>query len=101
MEEIYIENSKLFKSFSDPNRLKIIEILSCGEMCACTILEKLNITQPTLSHHMKKLEEANVIKIRKDGLWTYYSLNKKQIKNMMIFMLQISYDNDEYISKCN
>lgn len=101
MEEIYIKNSKMFKSFSDPNRLKIIEMLSCGEMCACTILEKLNITQPTLSHHMKKLEEADLIKIRKDGLWSYYSLNKKQIKNMMIFMLQISYDNDDYSSNCN
>lgn len=101
MKEIYNESAKKFKILSDPNRIKIIEFLSCGEMCACTILEKLNITQPTLSHHMKKLEEANLITIRKDGLWTYYSLNRSQIKDLLIFMLQITFETNNFNNECN
>lgn len=102
MKKIYIENAKLFKTLSDPNRIKIIEILSYGEVCACTILEKLNITQPTLSHHMKKLEETNLVIARKDGLWTYYRLNRKQIKDILQFIIKISYDNDNnYDERCN
>jgi len=93
------ENSILFKAFSDPNRMKIIEIISCGEICACTILEKLNIKQPTLSHHMKKLEEAKLVSIRKDGLSTYYTLNRKQIGNMLTYLIKISYDDDDCICK--
>ena len=51
----YIEKAEMFKVLSDSNRLQIIDMLSCGEMCACKILEKFNITQPTLSHHLKVL----------------------------------------------
>ena len=46
----YAEYSKIFKVFSDPKRLKIIHMLSGGELCACKILEEFQITQPTLSH---------------------------------------------------
>ena len=53
MESCYEKNSKILKALSDPNRLKIIDILSCGERCACEILEHFDFTQPTLSHHMK------------------------------------------------
>ena len=43
----YIEKAEMFKVLSDSNRLQIIDMLSCGEMCACKILEKFNIKQPT------------------------------------------------------
>lgn len=83
----YEENAKIFKVISDPNRLKIIDILSCGEICACEILEHFDFTQPTLSHHMKVLEESGLINVRKDGVWNYYSLNmiscNKVIKMLM------------------
>ena len=51
----YVEKAETFKVLSDANRLQIIDMLSCGEMCVCKILEKFNITQPTLSHHLKVL----------------------------------------------
>ncbi|MCX8075262.1 MAG: metalloregulator ArsR/SmtB family transcription factor [Clostridia bacterium] len=92
MKDIYNENTMIFKVLSDSNRIKIIEMLSCGEICACTILEKLNITQPTLSHHMKKLEESHLVYVRKEGLWSYYSLNKKQIANILTYLIKITYD---------
>jgi ArsR family transcriptional regulator len=80
MIEMYKEYSQLFKALSDPNRLMIVDMLSCGELCACVILEKFNITQPTLSHHMKKLCENKIVNSRKEGKWMYYSLNEKTIQ---------------------
>ena len=75
MNEKYKEYARLFKALSDPNRLMIVDMLSCGELCACVILEAFNITQPTLSHHMKTLCECELVIGRKDGKWTYFSLN--------------------------
>ena len=68
----YEGNAKILKALADPNRLKIVDILSCGELCACEILEHFEFTQPTLSHHMKVLAEAGLVNVRKDGLWNYY-----------------------------
>ena len=75
MEQIYIDNAKILKAISDPKRLRIVDMLSCGEMCACKIQEAFNITQPTLSHDMKVLMEADVVTARRDGKNIYYSLN--------------------------
>ena len=71
----YAEYSKIFKAFSDPKRLKILDMLSNGELCACKILEEFNITQPTLSHDMKILLELGLVSSKKVGKWTHYSLN--------------------------
>ena len=56
MQEV---DAEVFKALSDANRLKILSMLSSGEICACRILEALDITQPTLSHHMKILSGPN------------------------------------------
>ena len=73
----YTDITKKFKAMSDSKRLQIIDMLSCGELCACIILESFHITQPTLSHHMKILSEAGLIKDRKEGKNIYYSLNNE------------------------
>lgn len=64
----------IFKSLSDENRIRILKLLCSGEKCACKLLEELNITQPTLSHHMKILCDAGIVAGRKDGKWTHYSI---------------------------
>jgi len=69
------KSAAICKALSDENRLKIVEMLTDGEMCACDLLEKLEITQPTLSHHMKVLNECELVNIRKDGKWCHYFLN--------------------------
>ena len=79
MDEKYKEYARFFKVLSDPNRLMIIDMLSCGELCACVILEKFKITQPTLSHHMKTLCEYGFANGRKEGKWMYYSLSEKTV----------------------
>ena len=71
----HIDNARVFKAFCDENRLMILEMLQSGEKCACVLLEKLNIAQSTLSHHMKILVESEIVSARKQGKWTYYSIN--------------------------
>lgn len=63
------------RALGEETRLKIVRLLLGGEACACTLLEDLSITQPTLSHHMKVLMGCALVVARKDGKWTYYSLN--------------------------
>ena len=67
--------ARVFKSFCDENRITILQLLQCGEKCACKLQEELSISQPTLSHHMRILCDAGIVKARKDGKWTHYSLN--------------------------
>ena len=101
MEDKYEINAKIFKALSDSNRLKIIDILSCGEKCACELLESFNFTQPTLSHHMKVLIDCGLINSRKDGLWNHYSLNNTNINKIMLFMMTIITDTEDCICKTN
>jgi len=72
------EIAVICKALGDENRVQIIKMLSAGELCACKILDAFNITQPTLSHHMKILTECNLVSSRKEGKWTYYSINSEQ-----------------------
>lgn len=84
------ENVRIFKALADESRLKIIEMLSCGEMCACDILEFFQITQPTLSYHMKILTDSGLVKCRKEGSWIIYSNNEEVIQGIQDFWTQIT-----------
>ena len=64
----------VFKALGDENRIHILKLLRSGERCACRLLEELNISQPTLSHHMKILCDTGIVTGRKDGKWTHYSI---------------------------
>lgn len=75
MERVYIDTAKILKAISDPKRLRIVDMLSCGELCGCEILEAFHITQPTLSHDMKVLVEAGIVNDRREGKNIFYSLN--------------------------
>ena len=72
-------NNELFaqisKALSDPNRLQIIQMITQQERCACKLLEHFEISQPTLSHHMRILSDCDLIKTRKEGKWSHYSMN--------------------------
>ena len=72
------KTAEMFKAVCDENRIKILKLLQGGEKCACVLLEDLHITQPTLSHHMKTLEECGLVSTRKKGKWNHYSLNRDQ-----------------------
>jgi len=95
----YTVHAGLFKALSDTNRLMIIDMLSCGELCACKILERFNITQPTLSHHMKVLCDCGLVNGRKEGKWMYYSLNKNTTRDFENFLHNIMSSTEDCICK--
>lgn len=76
----------LCKALGDSNRLRIVEMLSDGEKCGCKLLEAFDITQPTLSHHMKILCECGLVETRKEGKWSHYSLNCKTLSALKAFI---------------
>lgn len=95
----YEKNSKIFKALSDPKRLKILDLLSCGEKCACEILEYFNFTQPTLSHHMKVLIDSGLVDTRKEGIWNYYKINNTISNRVVLFFMEITTDTEKCICK--
>lgn len=80
------EYALIFKAMSDETRLKILQMLVKEELCACHILEEFNITQPTLSYHMKILVDCNLVYGEKDGNWIRYRLNQYRIKDITVFI---------------
>ncbi|MFT8352552.1 ArsR/SmtB family transcription factor [Clostridium saccharoperbutylacetonicum] len=101
MKNKYEKNSKILKALSDTNRLRIIDLLSCGEMCACHILENFDFTQPTLSHHMKVLIDCGLVEARKDGIWNLYKLNLNNANRLVLFFMNLIAENDECEEKDN
>ena len=79
MEQIYLDTAKVLKAISDPKRLRIVDMLSCGELCGCKILEAFQITQPTLSHDMKVLIESGIVRDRREGKNIYYTLDSERL----------------------
>lgn len=78
MGKNYSNLALMIKALSDETRLKIIDVLSCGEICACEILSLVDISQSTLSYHMKLLTSSGLVNSVKDGSWMRYSLNKEK-----------------------
>jgi ArsR family transcriptional regulator len=76
MNGLHMENARIFKAFCDETRLMALELLRSGEKCACVLLEKIEVGQSTLSHHMKILVESGIVNARKEGKWTYYSISE-------------------------
>ena len=68
-------DAKVFKAFCDVNRLQILELLRSGEKCSCVLLEDLQISQSTLSYHMKILCDSGVVVGRAEGKWTHYGIS--------------------------
>ena len=99
MEEKRI--AAIFKAFCDENRIRIIKLLRSGEKCACKLLEEINVTQPTLSHHMKILCDAEIVVGRKEGKWTYYSFNPEGIERAKELLNQITTVTDSIPRSCN
>ena len=85
-----IDAAKIYRALGDPNRLQIVQMLSGGEMCACRLLEHFQITQPTLSHHMKILCECGLVDTRCEGKWSHYSLNCGTLADFKVCIEQLS-----------
>jgi ArsR family transcriptional regulator len=90
MTPSYQQRALTFKAFCDENRLMILDLLRSGEKCACSLLEELQISQSTLSHHMKILCTSNIVISRREGKWTYYTINIDGIDNAKVLLSEFS-----------
>ena len=102
-----METIKAFKVFSNEIRMKIFEFLLEGNMCVSGIVNKLNVTQPTVTQHLKILQQAGLIKSEKIGYWMHYSIDeaglnktKKEITDF-ISKLNVKKSNENSLSEPN
>jgi ArsR family transcriptional regulator len=66
------EATLLFKTLSDPTRLRLLNLLACGETCVCELTDTLRIVQPKVSRHLARLKHAGLVEPRRNGKWTHY-----------------------------
>ena len=96
LDKNYGQFALFMKALSDETRVKIFDMLSKGELCACKILEEFNITQPTLSYHMKTLCESGLVCSRRDGIWIKYSINKEAVNTLKTLFDEVDTKTDHY-----
>ena len=82
LEENLYDLAELFKIFGDPTRIKILWALDEAEMCVCDISVLLNMTQSAISHQLRVLKQANLVKKRKTGKIVFYSLKDEHVKQI-------------------
>jgi len=90
LEKNYKDIALVMKALSDETRVKIYDMLDDGELCACKILEEFNISQSTLSYHMKILCDSGLVNSRREGIWMKYSINETSLKAISGFFDNIS-----------
>lgn len=81
-EEMLYDLAELFKVFGDSTRIKILWALDEAEMCVCDIAVLLNMTQSAISHQLRILKQAKLVKNRKEGKVVYYSLDDEHVKQI-------------------
>lgn len=72
------------KALSDPVRVQLVDVLRrhAGEVCVCELEPLFDISQPTLSHHLRKLREAGVVGVERRGLWAFYYVNEQPLEEL-------------------
>ncbi|WP_055071595.1 ArsR/SmtB family transcription factor [Clostridium massiliamazoniense] len=81
-EETLYDLAEIFKVFGDTTRIKILCSLFEHEMCVCDMAALLNITQSAVSHQLRVLKQARLVKFRREGKVVYYSLDDDHVKNI-------------------
>lgn len=81
-EEILYDLAELFKVFGDSTRIKILWALDEAELCVCDIAFLLNMTQSAISHQLRALKQAKLVKNRREGKVIYYSLDDEHVKRI-------------------
>jgi ArsR family transcriptional regulator, arsenate/arsenite/antimonite-responsive transcriptional repressor len=76
--------AEVFKALADPARVRIVNVLATsGEpVCVCNLIEPLGLSQPTVSHHLKKLTEAGLLEREQRGKWAYFSLRPEAVEKL-------------------
>jgi ArsR family transcriptional regulator, arsenate/arsenite/antimonite-responsive transcriptional repressor len=85
-EEEIESTADLFKALGDPARVKILNLLARtdGPVCACDFEPALDLSQPTVSHHLKKLTDAGLLEREQRGKWAYFSLKREAVEKLAV-----------------
>ncbi len=78
------QNAELLKILGDKTRLTIFSLLKIRELCVCELTELLNVSQPAISQHLRKLKLLHIVKERKEGQWVYYSLRDPNEEEVLL-----------------
>jgi ArsR family transcriptional regulator len=83
-----VRMAEVAKAISDPVRLQVVDVLRkhAGKVCVCELVPLFDISQPTLSHHLKKLREAGIVDSERRGLWAYYYVNPEALKELSAWL---------------
>ena len=76
------------KALSDETRMKIIRLLASGTLCACDLQASFDISQPTLSYHLKLLCDSRLVETQREGRWSHYSLNRSHMASLIEFLTE-------------
>ena len=77
------EEARLFKAFSDSTRLKILKLLTYRKMCVCELNLAIDTSQPTISHHLKILDNAGLVHSERQGKWMFYSISNDMVFHIL------------------
>ena len=83
-DEEAVATAELFKALGDPARVRIVNLLATSSeaVCACELEEPLGLSQPTVSHHLKKLTEAGLLEREQRGKWAYFTLQPDAVETL-------------------
>lgn len=88
--DMHAEYLSAFKALADTTRLEIVDMVKQGELCACEILEAFNMSQSTLSYHMKLLTDSGLMFVRRDGKKMLYTINHEQFEKLAAYCDRLS-----------
>ncbi len=83
---------RLLKALADPTRLEIMRVVAAqgGPVCACDIVDRFDLSQPTISHHLKILRDAGLLTTRRKGLWSFYEPDPEGLEAIFRLTTQIA-----------
>lgn len=75
MSDPFADRAEIFKALADKTRLHILALLAAEELCVCELVALFDLTQPSISQHLRKLRQAGLVKERKTAQWVFYALD--------------------------
>jgi ArsR family transcriptional regulator len=81
-----VATAELFRALGDPARVRLMNLLAANgdAVCQCDLIEPLGLSQPTVSHHMKKLVDAGLVEREQRGKWAYFSLKRDAVEKLAV-----------------
>ena len=80
--------AEVAKALGDPVRMQLVDVLRkhAGEVCVCELVPLFDLSQPTVSHHLKKLRDAGIVGSERRGLWAYYYVNPEALEELSAWL---------------